>query len=247
MSLKKENSTVPLYLKIADDIKGKIDKGIYPPNSRIPTELELGKDYGVSRITMRRALELLTEDGILARKQRIGTYVCEKKITRGQLNTTMSFSRLCELSGGTAGTELLTADLVHARESDIRDLELSEEDDRIIRIRRLRFFNEVPVLLEENHFARTYAFLLAEDLSKSLYDILEKHGIFPSHGVKTIGVCYATREEAQRLGIKENDALLLSRDIVYDGQNRPVHVCKEVINADRFEYRIYQNANENVS
>ena len=84
--------TSPLYLQISEDIKRKIHNGEYQVNTKIPTEAELEKIYGASRITIRKALELLVEDEILSRKPKIGTYVTAKKITRS-LNQSMSFSK----------------------------------------------------------------------------------------------------------------------------------------------------------
>ena len=236
MSEVMRDTAVPLYVQIAENIKGKIAGREILPGSRIPTEAELSKSYGVSRITIRKALELLVEEEILVRKQRLGTFVLDKKISRN-LNHFMGFSQSCELEGGRPGTCLLSAELVKARPSDVKALKLQEED-KVICIRRLRLCNDVPVILEENHFPRKYAYLLAEDLNRSLHQILKEHGITLANGFKTIGVCYASREEAEQLGIKENDVLILSRDITYDMAGEPVYSGKEVINADRYEYKI---------
>ena len=84
------DTVVPLYIQIAGDIKSKIERKEILANSRIPTELELSSAYGVSRITIRKALELLVDEEILVRKQRIGTFVSDKKISRS-LNSFMGF------------------------------------------------------------------------------------------------------------------------------------------------------------
>ena len=60
-------------------------------------------------------------------------------------------------------------------------------------------------------------------------------------GSKVIGVCYASREEARLLNIKENDALLLSKDVVHDAGGNSVYWGKEVINVERYEYKILIN------
>lgn len=230
------DTVVPLYMQIAEDIKTKIEKKELAPNSRIPTELELSEAYGVSRITIRKALELLVEDEILVRRQRIGTFVSDKKVSRS-LNSFMGFSQSCELSGGRPGTKFLSAELVKARPSDVKALRLPEED-KVIRIRRLRYCNDIPVILEENFFPKKFAYLLAEDLNRSLHQILQEHGIILDRGEKTIGVCYATKEEAEHLEIEEHDALIMSRDIAYDITGEPIYNGKEIVNADRYEYKI---------
>ena len=227
------DTAVPLYLQIAQDIKGKIDRKEIAANSRIPTEAELSKAYQVSRITIRKALE------ILVRRQRIGTFVSDKKLSRN-LNHFMGFTKICELNGKKAGTNFLSAELVRAMPSDVKRLGLSE-DDKVIRIRRLRYCDDVPVILEENHFPKEYAYLLAEDLNGSLNEILNRHGVSLVGGSKIIGVCYANREEARLLNIKENDALILSKDVVHDAAGNAVYWGKEVINVERYEYKILIN------
>lgn len=234
------DTAVPLYLQISDDIKSKIESGEIKANSRIPTEYELSEFYKVSRITVRKALELLEDEEILVRRQRIGTFVSSKKISRN-LNYFMGFSQSCEIDGNKASTQFLSAELVKARPSDIMRLGLND-DDKVIRIRRLRFCNDIPVILEENHFPKEYGFLLAEDLNGSLHAILANHGIMLSHGSKTIGVCHVTKEEAKHLGVRENDALILSKDVAYDVTGKTVYSGKEIINAERYEYKILTNS-----
>ncbi len=234
------DTAVPLYIQIAEDIKAKIERKELAENSRIPTELELSEAYGVSRITIRKALEILVEDEILVRRQRIGTFVSDKKVSRS-LNRFMGFTQSCEMSGGRPGTKFLSAELVRAKPSDIKVLRLPE-DDKVIRIRRLRYCNDVPVILEENHFPKKFAYLLAEDLNCSLHQILQEHGIILNNGEKTIGVCYATKEEAEHLKIKEHTALIMSKDVAYDITGEPVYNGKEIVNAERYEYKILTNS-----
>ena len=65
----------PLYQQIYDEIKDAIEKGVYAPKERIPSELELAEQYEVSRITVRRAVEELCSDGYLVKQQGRGTFV----------------------------------------------------------------------------------------------------------------------------------------------------------------------------
>lgn len=230
------NTAIPLYQQIADDIKAKIKSEELKQNSRIPTELELSDIYQVSRITIRKALELLVDEEILVRKQKIGTFVSNKKVTRN-LNSFMGFSKSCELNGDKPSTKFISADLVKAMPSDIKKLKL-EEDDKVIRIRRLRYCNDVPVILEENHFPKSYAYLLAEDLTGSLHELLASHGVNLIGGEKVLSVCHVTKEEAKWLEVAENDALILARDRACDSNGNPVYYGKEIVNAERYEYKI---------
>lgn len=233
---------IPLYVQIAEDIKEQIHREELKVDSKIATELELSSLYRVSRITIRKALQQLVDDEILVRKQRLGTFVSGKKMYRN-LNTFAGFSRRVEAEGKHAGTKLLSAELVKPTETEATRLQIASEE-LAIRIRRLRYCNEIPVIIENNLFPKKYAFLLSYDLTGSIYEILAQNSIELNSVERTIGLCYATREEAMHLGLKEHDALILSKEIVYDINGEVSYLGKEVINSDRYEFKIRTNNRE---
>ncbi len=232
----------PLYIQMADQLKKDIEQGILKENEKIPTEFELSEKYNVSRITVRKALEILSDEELLTRKQGIGTFVTGKKLIRN-MSSFMSFTQSCLENGLKPGTKFLSADIVKALPSDTKVLNL-EDDDKVIRIRRLRYSNDEPVMIEENHFPRKYAFLLAEDLNRPLFELLGDHGIFLSEGSRKISICHATKEEARELGVKENEALLYMRDVGYEPSGNAVYSGKCIVNSDRYECNFRAFASE---
>ena len=90
----------PLYQQIYDEIKDAIEKGVYAPKERIPSELELAEQYDVSRITVRRAVEELCSDGYLVKQQGRGTFVSTPHINRQfHASTLQTFTALCAGNG----------------------------------------------------------------------------------------------------------------------------------------------------
>ena len=90
----------PLYQQIYDEIKDAIEKGVYAPKERIPSELELAEQYEVSRITVRRAVEELCSDGYLVKQQGRGTFVSTPHINRQfHASTLQTFTALCANNG----------------------------------------------------------------------------------------------------------------------------------------------------
>ena len=88
----------PLYQQIYDEIKDAIEKGVYAPKERIPSELELAEQYDVSRITVRRAVEELCSDGYLVKQQGRGTFVSTPHINRQfHASTLQTFTALLSL------------------------------------------------------------------------------------------------------------------------------------------------------
>lgn len=229
-----KNSIVAMYQQIADELKKQVLTGKLKVGDRIMTESEISQAYDVSRITVRKAIEILVEDGILVKKQGKGTFVAQKRLTRNG-TAFMGFSENCERDGKTPGTKLLSASLEEATASDERNLDL-QEGERVIVIRRVRYMDGVPVILEENHFPqKKYAFLLGENLERSLYVILKEHGILTYGGKRRVSVCRANGEEAKYLDVEEGEALILMKDVCVDPDGFVIHSCKSLICPDRYE------------
>ena len=154
-----KDSSVALYQQLINEIKESIQTGELKSGDRLMTEGEFSKEYDVSRITVRKAIEVLVEEGILIKKQGIGTFVADKKLTRDG-SIFMGFTESCRLDGKVPSSRLLSADLSEASGVDQRNLNL-EEGEMVIRVRRLRFCDGTPTVLEMNHFLRnTHSFLV---------------------------------------------------------------------------------------
>ena len=228
-----KDSSVALYQQLINEIKESIQAGELKSGDRLMTEGEFSKEYDVSRITVRKAIEVLVEEGILIKKQGIGTFVADKKLTRDG-SIFMGFTESCRLDGKVPSSRLLSADLSEASGVDQRNLNL-EEGEMVIRVRRLRFCDGKPTVLEVNHFSQKYAFLLGANLDGSLYEILEQHGVYVVAGKRKITICYATKEEAELLNVKENDALLMMKDLCLDAHGEVIHSCKSIINPQYYD------------
>ncbi len=231
-----KNSSTALYQQLIDEIQNMIFQGELSEGDRLMTETELSEAYGVSRITVRKAIEFLVEEGILIKKQGIGTFVAQKKLRR-KMDVFMGFTRSCELDGKKPGTKLLSTELARADAKDRERLKL-HGSEKILKIRRIRLTDDVPVIIEENHFPQKYAFLLGEDLENSLYQMLSDHGIQMGGGNRRVSICPATEEEAQILGVAAGDPLLFMQDWCVSSEGEPVHTCKSVINPQRYVLEI---------
>ena len=228
-------SNSPLYKQLIRKLRDDIALGIYPVHSRIPTEQELCGTYGVSRVTVRKALAELTQEGLLNRQQGKGTFVAVPRLCK-DLKDVTSFNDYCRLMNCTPQTRVIHAQMVYAAEEDKRDLMC--EEDQVVETMRLRMADDTPVMLETNRFPKQYAFLLEEDLTGSLYAILQEYGLEANQAVHEISLAYATAQQARHLGVNEGDALLNLREIIYDQYGRPLHTSRQLIRGDRFTFRI---------
>ena len=236
MQMLDTTSIVPLYKQLKDLLLSDIKEGRLKVNQRIPTELELSQQFQISRMTVRKALAELVDEGVLAKKQGKGTFVQEEKMTE-DLSSPNSFTNLCRRNGKEPGGRTLKFTLQEARERDRRVLQLGDTE-QVIRVERVWTADNVPVMLENLYFPGHLKNILTENLNDvSLYQILrEKYGLHSGNSVMEISVCEATPEEASVLEIKTGKPCLLMEEIVYDQYNKPLHRTKSVLRGDKFKY-----------
>ena len=155
----------PLYQQIYDEIKDAIEKGVYAPKERIPSELELAEQYEVSRITVRRAVEELCSDGYLVKQQGRGTFVATPHINRQfHASTLQTFTALCADNGMKAGAHVVDRQIVPARQNEMEFFGL-QKDALLLHVKRVRTADGEPIF-EENVFVPfdQYRELLTADL-----------------------------------------------------------------------------------
>lgn len=232
----KKTSERPLYKQLMHSIRSDITAGAYPAGERIPGEQELCAVYGVSRVTVRKALKEIVREGLLVRRQGKGTFVAQEKIKR-DLGHITSFSDACAQIGQTAHTRLIERKLEAATEDDRAKLHLPG-DAMVLSVCRLRLVGEEPVMLEYNRFPQSLAFLEGEPLSGSLYTLLSANGLVPSRALNDISLGHASGQVGRLLGTKDGDALLLLDQVVYDQHDHPLHLSRQWIRGDRFTFRI---------
>ncbi|WP_304943074.1 GntR family transcriptional regulator [Vallitalea guaymasensis] len=229
-----KNSSVPLYRQLIESIKEDINNNILNPGDQILTEIELSEKYEVSRITVRKAIAELVEEGFLVKQQGVGTFVAEVKLVRN-MNKFMGFSMSCEVLGKIPSATLLFAGLINATDRDRRELSLDDNVANVLSIKRIRYCDGEPVMVEDTHFSTEYSYLLTNNLEGSLYELLNKHDIVPSVGRTELDVCYATNEEAELLDIESNTPLLLLRCACYDKTGNSIHNSRQVVNPKKFK------------
>lgn len=228
-------SASPLYRQLMERLRADITAGVYPAHSRIPSEQALCEGYGVSRVTVRKALSELTREGLLQRQQGKGTFVSAPKLQRN-LRDVSSFHDACRLMGREPGTRLIHAQLVPSEELDRERLDCT--DAQVVEITRLRLADGEPVMLETNRFPLSCAWLTERKLTGSLYALLQEQGLIAQRGIHEVSLTYATAAEARLLDTQPGSALLQLDQIIYDQHDRPLHTSHQVIRGDRFTFRI---------
>ncbi len=231
-----KGSQNPLYQQLMQRLKNDVTSGAYPAGGRIPSEQTLCETYGVSRVTVRKAMLDLVQEGLLVRRQGKGTFVADARLTRDLQHIT-SFSDACAGQGRTASSRVIDLRRETARPEDVERLKVPE-DAEVIELCRLRLCDGEPVMLEYNRFPAQYDFIERESVAGSLYDLLRAHGLIPSRAIHDISLGHATPAVSRQLATAEGEALMLLDETVLDQHDRPLHTSRQWIRGDKFTFRI---------
>ena len=231
-----KRSQNPLYQQLMRRLQNDVVAGVYPAGGRIPSEQVLCDTYGVSRVTVRKAMLDLVQEGLLVRKQGKGTFVADARLTRDLQHIT-SFSDACAGQGRAAATRVVELKRELARAEDVERLQVPEGSE-VLELCRLRLCDDEPVMLEYNRFSAEHAFLEREPLTGSLYDLLRAHGLIPTRAIHDISLGHATPTVSRHLGTATGEALMLLDETVFDQHNRPLHLSRQWIRGDKFTFRI---------
>lgn len=233
----KSQPILPLYQKLAEDLKTQIKEGVLKENEKLPSEMELSQEYSVSRITLRKAMEILAEEGYVIKHQGLGTFVAPRKLNRIDDGRGMGFTEVCANDGKVASAEIMGVEWVTAGMELSRHLKI-QEGERVIKLSRIRGCDGIPVMIEILYFSSRFSYLLQEDLTKSVYAILRSHGDIPVHAVKTVEVGYAGQKEVECLGMKQGEVLLLLSGEALDEAGEVIHSGTQIINPQRYKLTI---------
>lgn len=236
MAINKEYST-PLYQQLVDSVKAQIRDGILKEDDRLGSEQDISREYNVSRITVHKAFEILADEGYVTKRQGIGTFVSARKLNNFNEGQMRGFTEMCIKDGKVPSSELISAGWVSNLPSISHHLHVPEEEP-ILRVLRVRKCDGVPVMVEDGYFPKRFSYLMSEDLCGSTFEIFRRHGTKPSHFSKIMDICYATKFEAQKLEVRERQALLLQKDMAFDQNGDAIHYTKLVINPERYKLTI---------
>lgn len=237
----KQDAITPLYVQLMEELETSIRNGVYKPGDKIMTEAEMAREYGVSLITVRKAVGSLMEKGLVVRKQGKGTFVTKPKYSRN-MKKLQSFTGMCEQMGVKPGARVLENRLI-AADKKVADRLGIEPGSNVVYISRLRLADGEPVQVEKSYFPLKYAFLLEEDLNDgSMFECLkEKAGAKVASSEKMIELCRATAEEAALMDVKKGDYLLFVKSTAYDENGEPMYAGIQLINGDRFSLYVYES------
>jgi len=222
------DSMIPLYQQLSEILLSDIEKGKLHPGEKIPSENDLMRLHHVSRITVRNALSRLVDLGHLLKIQGKGTFVATATRVEAPLRKTISFSSICERQGLKPTAKVLSIRYETAPDDVALFLALPL-GSQIIAIRRLRYADEDPVVIEYNAFGPHMTLLFQEDLEQPLYDVLRRYGHVPTSSSNAVNIHVTTQEEAMLLNIEPGQPIIQNISKVLNDHGKPLHTSNQLV------------------
>ncbi len=234
------SSPVPLYFQVAQSLEHAIADGTLPPGTRLDNEVQLAQSLGLSRPTMRRAMQYLVDKGVLVRRRGVGTRVVQPKVRR-PLGLSSLYEDLAS-SGQRPTTTVISLTTEPASAVIAEALSVPLETEVTVLI-RLRSALGLPIARMCNYLPHTVP-ALAGGLDRTalegqgLYQLIRTLGVQLHAADQVIGARTATAEEARLLGEPRGSALLTMQRTAYDDHGRAVEYGTHIYAASRYSFAL---------
>lgn len=224
--------STPKYLQIARKMTDLIESKVWPEDHGVPSERQLVERLEVSRVTARKALQIIAEKGLIVRRPGSGTYVAPR--LEQPLSRLSSFSEELRLRGISSSSAWLTRDVALASSQELMALAMTS-GSRVARVKRLRRADETPMAIE---YCRVPEVLLPDPelIQASLYELLDSLGSPVVRALQTISAVNATREQARLLEIEAGDAVIFVTRLGFGRDGRPMELTESYCRPDVYEF-----------
>ena len=227
-----KDTNTPLYLQIAKSIRRQIDDGEIASGEALPSERHLCEMTGASRVTIRKAVDQLIDEGLLRRKQGSGTFVSE----RIEMPATYlgGFTDDALARGEDPGSIWLMRNYANPTREEAEKLKISMSST-VARLGRVRLSGGEPLAIEHAIIAKSHLPPI-EEIGDSLYEALESRGNRPKQGRQKVRASLASPTEAGLLSIQENSEVLRIERVTWLDDGTVVEFTRSAYRGDRYEF-----------
>jgi GntR family transcriptional regulator len=229
------DSKLPFYYQLYEILRGKILRGEWQPGDMLPTEGELLEQHRVSRSTVRQALDMLVNEGLIYRQRGRGTFVAHPPVEQG-LSRIISFTEDMIQRGLKPQTEVLSSGLIPAPENIAKILQI-EPGEELAHLERLRLADGEPMSVEESYLVHRYCpGVLEQDYARNPLRVAleKKYGIRLVYARQSIRAISAPRSLAEKLSIQPNGAVLYIERVSFSEQGVPIEFLRLYHRGDRY-------------
>jgi len=225
----------PLYHQLTCVLKAEIEAGRWQPDEQLPTETKIAERFGISKITVRQALQTLAEQGYIRREQGRGTFVALRKFDEGPRELT-SFTEEMKRHNLAATSRVLARAIVEADARVAAALHLADSE-RVFVLKRLRMAGGEPMGIQTAHIpAALVPGLECESMENvSLYETLQRrYGLYPARARETYFAALADQDAAEGLGIAVGSPVYAVERVTLLPNEKPFEFVQSVMRGDRY-------------
>lgn len=231
------DSPIPLYVQVARQIQGAIETGDLPPGVQLGNEITLARRLGLSRPTMRKAIQELVAKGLLVRKRGVGTQVVQGPMLTRPLRLTSLFEDLAT-GQHNPGTTVLVNEILPADDDVATALQIPRRRP-VLHLRRLRTADGQPLAILENYLPTDLIDIGRADLTtQGLYQAMRAAGTHPRVARQIIGARDATAEESRLLDEPPQNPVLTMDRVTHDDTGRPIEWARHAYRPTRHSFTI---------
>lgn len=229
----------PLYEQLEDEIRNHIISGKYSYGKKIPSEKTLVEKFGISRVTVRKAIDNLCKDGLLEKKQGKGTFVKSVKI-KDRLDSIHGFTDSLNKNGRWPRKIIIEKSYKTPDEKTREELKINL-DDSIIYLKRVLLDGGSPYMIDESYYSAKQFPGLFDKINNrsSIYKILmNEYQIQLAKSYKEISIIIADKTVQEELSCSPDEPLFFIHKITYDIDDNPVQVSNMKVLGTRVTYSI---------
>lgn len=231
-------SATPVYVQVAQGLASRIEGGALEGGTALPAERDLAIALGVSRVTVRQALALLAQQGLLTRRHGSGTFVNPTAALAARpLGLLTGFTDDVRSRGQLPGARVLSFERARPSPQEAMTLALSPTA-QVYHLRRLRTADGEPLAVEESTLpaAGVGPLAVGDVTDTSLYALLADRGLSPVRAVRHLRAVNADAQQAGWLGIAPGAALLATERVSWTADGRPVEHARAYYRGDRYDF-----------
>lgn len=230
------NSKIPLYQQLYEILRARIARRELGPGDMLPPEIRLMAQYGAGRVTVRQALDLLVQDGLIYRERARGTFVAHPTAEQNLVRI-VSFTQDMQQRGLKASTRILASELIPATAELAEKLQL-EPGEAIARLERLRLADDEPMSVEESFLAHRFCPNILKRHNYATYPLRDAlasdYNLRLTRAKQTIRAVAARAELARVLAVPQRSPLLHIERVSFSQDNAPIEFLRIWYRADRY-------------
>lgn len=221
----------PVYLRLASTLRGLVELGELRGGDALPSERDLAQASGLSRVTVRKALDVVVAEGLIERRQGAGSFVTRQ--IEQPASVLIGFTEDMQRRGAQVTSRQIRKQVGLPDPSEMLKLGLSPSD-RVLRLSRVRLSDGEPLAIE--HAVIPANALPSPSLGPSLYAALRACGNAPVRALQRVQAGIATVDEAELLALPPGSAVLRIERRSFLANGRPIEVTVSAYRGDRYDF-----------